>query len=246
MGRTLPSWRRDPPIHRHGEPCCTHMRTQIIHKAPKWSIQGKRKDPSDKPTPGPQSPVNIDAVRYYKEPAYSFGNPPPKDRERGSEGKRPFSAPAGPRSLPAPGPTTPLYSFGTTRRELPFAVPPGPGPGAHHPSQRDSSGGPKYSIKGRPRSRTVQDGGPGPHSYRVRPPSPTGRAPPFPRALPPRSSSSLGPGPGGPSLNQTWDSGVKYSMGMRLPDKVDTSGRRLGPPFTHFGYDEFGHTRCVC
>mmetsp|Transcript_6117 Transcript_6117/g.13585 ORF Transcript_6117/g.13585 Transcript_6117/m.13585 type:complete len:242 (+) Transcript_6117:142-867(+) len=241
MGRTLPGWRRNPPIHRHGEPCATHMRTQIVHKAPKWSIQGKRSDGNPRPTPGPQTPVDVDLVRYYREPAYSFGSAPPKDSGRGD--RRPASAPAGPRSLRPLDPTTPLYSFGTTKRELPFAVPPGPGPGAHHPSARDSRSGPHYSMKGRPLSKT-QDGGPGPTSYRPRPTSPNDRGHVLARSSREPRSVSVGPGPS--AVDFPFTNSAKYSMGARLPDKPDISGRPLGPPFTHFGYDEFGHSRCVC
>jgi len=225
------------------------MRTQIVHKAPKWSIQGKRSEPSLGPAPGPQSPVNVDKVKYFREPAYSFGNAPAKDLGgSGGAEQRANSAPAGPRGAPPLGPTTPLYSFGTTKREMPFAISPGPGPGSHHPwgSDKDGRGGPKYSIKGRPTSKAVQDGGPGPCSYRPRPPSPIGRGQIMahsdrsPKMS--RSRSAIGPGPS--VVHMPFSSSAKYSMGLRLPEKVDISGRPLGPPFTHFGYDDHGHSKC--
>lgn len=203
------------------------MLTQVAEKAPKWTFGGKRKEVLPGPAPGPAFVNPPD--KYTREPAYTFptGSPPPR---------RPISAPPGPKNVPLQ-PTTPKWSFGSVSRPDPFAPEAGPGPGL----RAMPSSGPKYSFGGRPRAKTSH-GGPGPNDYKpMRPESarvarwgmpPAGREPP-----------PAGPGPG-PGPRSGKPQGPAYSFRPRLDEKPVDDARPLGPQWTYFGYNDFGHSGC--
>lgn len=142
------------------------MLTQIVDKAPKWSFTGRPKDAVDQATTAGPIAVKT-SCKYQRDPTYSFGPPggPDSGGLDGSKGYgRPGSAPPGPLYTPL-APTTPHYSFGTTKRGCPFpdvnnSV--SPGPSAF--SDPRYSRGPKFSMEPR-RSSSRRSDGPGPGGF---------------------------------------------------------------------------------
>jgi len=226
MGPPLASWRKEIKVFRHGEPCCTHMLTQVAEKAPKWTIPGKPKDPPVAPAPGPGFTNPPD--KYPREPAYTMRGAP--------QHPRPASAP-GLRNLPL-NPTTPKWGFGTCPRPDPFAP---SGPSGHGPDKLPAPPrGPKYSIGGRPQRKRPKSAGPGPNDYRPRRPG-SARVTGWGKAPEGRDGPASAPGPGPPLLAPV---GPSYSMRPQLDQKSDDHWRQLGPPWTYFGYNDFGHSGC--
>lgn len=242
MGPPLRSWRKEVKVWRNGIPCCTEMLTQIAEKAPKWTMGGKPRDlEAERLAPGPLNVKPPD--KYPRDAVYSF----PQGRERP---ERPSSAPPGPKYKPRITPTTPRYSFGKTPRPHPFAPPPGPGPILSH----TEPGGPKYSCAPRrpmnffegpdtpspqyyapKRPRSARGPRYGPDSAPQRPPgAPPGSWPPPP---------AHGPGPD--YLPPQEPPGPRYSIRPLFPEKPTEDLRHLGPPWTYFGYNDFGHSDCA-
>lgn len=224
MGPPLASWRKEVRVSRHGEACCTHMLTQVAEKAPKWTFTGKAKELPPGPAPGPGLTNAPD--KYSREPAYSFGGTPKLQRS--------FSVPVGLQNLPLQ-PTTPKWGFGSCPRPDPFSPSQSSG---HGPAKLPGAPqGPKYSFAGRPQRKT-KTSGPGPHDFRPHRPGSArairwGQAP----ANCKRPPSAPGPGPPLPG-----PSGPLYSLRPRLDEKPDDHWRQLGHPWSHFGYDDFGHS----
>jgi len=223
MGPPLNSWRKEVRVYRNGIPCCTEMLTQVAEKEPKWTIPGRAKDPEAAATPGPGHVPPVD--KYPRAPGYSF----PRSKER------PSSAPPGRGFMkPKLDPTTPKYSFGTNPRPPAFPGEPGPGPGKACPPP----GGPKYSIRLKPPDRN-QGLGPGPA---FKPPISFDKHGPRYGKERPQRPRSAGPGP---TYRPKLDPGKSYSMQPRRPDHDDGNWRPLGPQWTYFGYNDFGHSECV-
>lgn len=203
------------------------MLTQVAEKAPKWTIPGKPKDPPVGPAPGPGFTNPPD--KYPREPAYSFGGAP-KDL-------RSASAPPGLRNIRL-NPTTPKWGFGSCPRPDPFAP---SKPSGHGPEKLPApSRGLKYSIGGRPQRKRPKTAGPGPNDYRPRRPG-SARVTGWGKAPAPRDRPLSAPGPGPPLPGPN---GPSYSMRPRLDEKDDDHWRQLGPPWTYFGYNDFGHSGC--
>merc|ERR1719456_495044 len=128
MGPPHERWREPVTVFRHGHPRNAEMRTQIVHKAPKWTFGTKRSDSPRENFPGPHFPADVhrdNFGKYTRDPAWTFPGPcgsPSWDR--------PLSAPPGGIYVPLK-PSTPSWGFGTSRRDPPRADTPGPGPGAY-------------------------------------------------------------------------------------------------------------------
>lgn len=229
MGPPLASWRKEVRVFRYGEPCCTHMLTQQgTPKAPKWTFGGKRKDPEEGNLyPGPDHCP--EPQRYANPPAYSF---PGRGRP-----SRPQSAPPGPKYEVPLNPSTPKWSFSKVERPHPFAPPDGPGP----ENPRRPTGGPRYSFGKVPPGKKVGPPGPGPSDYRPRRPK---SAHGVPMGPPPRPTKEDPRGPGPTYVPHPGPGGPSYSFRPKLEEKPDDHWRQLGPPWTYFGYNDFGHSGC--
>jgi hypothetical protein len=228
MGPPLKSWREPVAVHRHGIPCCTHMLTQVAEKAPKWTF-GKRPQEHIAESAGPQ---NADPkLTYQRDPVYSFPHAAP----------RPVSCPPGPNYVPSNSPTTPRYSFGSTPRQSPFPGDAGPGPRSY--TVPDTKHGPKFSFGSRREKKKFPVPGPGTYDKRwqetVR--SPRWGKDGFAYLQRPRSTTpcSMYYSP------RMVGDGPSFSLGARI-EHEDDSWRPLGPPYTYFGYNDFGHTTCLC
>jgi len=231
MGPPCQSWRKEVAVFRHGMVCCHDMLTQCAEKAPKWTMGQKLPGKEEKGQPGPTGVKAPD--KFPRDGVFSFGNP--------GRPARPSSAPPGPRFNKPLDSTTPKYSFGTTKRPPAFPGEPGPGP---HQGPRKDMPGPKFSMPGR--YHTKGEGGPGPGQYRTERPRRPQSAPgprwgPRPRGGEPPSAD----GPGPSYVEKPKQGGPKFSMRPRLDPKLPEEWRQLGPPYTYFGYDDFGHSECV-
>lgn len=244
MGPPHPSWKKEVQTFRNTHIHSTEQLCQLgSHwKAPKWTFGNRYSDAGvDKGSlKGPQGIGDKAPERHPRQPVYSFGAAP--------DGLiRNRSAPPGPNWKPRGDPTTPQWSFGTTSRPNPFGPKESPGP----LDTRGGPGGPKYSFPPGPQ-RPAGYGAPyevtpSPDHYGLLP----GRRPPGPRWGPgtvldgrPKKPDH-GPGPNyapGP-----WRDGPAYSFRPQLPAGGDgdagasLSGFTLPPPYTFFGYNEFGH-----
>jgi len=228
MGPPLASWRDPVAVHRHGTPCCTHMLTQIAEKSPKWTF-GKRPQERVEESPGP---TKADArLTYPRDPVYSFPHAVP----------RPESAPPGPCYVPPSTPTTPRYSFGSTKRQSPFVGDDGPGPISY--SVPDEKHGPKFSLGVRREKKKTKLPGPGNYDPRWREHvrSPRWGKGGFGYLQRPRSTTPCAMYYSPRMLPD----GPAFSLGARRENE-DDRWRPLGPPYTYFGYNEFGHTSCTC
>jgi hypothetical protein len=237
MGPPLQSWRKEVRVFRNGIPCCTEMLTQVAEKAPKWTIGKRMQDPETmgNPTPGPLGVKGPD--KFARDPVYSF--------PRGGPPDRPSSAPPGPRLLnPRLNPSTPKWGFGTNPRPSPFEPQPGPGAGNVRPPRE----GPHYSMPGRRRvpSKKTEDT-PGPGNYFPRRPR-SAYGPRWgvekPGQQRPHRPPNRGPGPSYVPPAVCGRDGPSYSFRPNLQEKPDTDPRVLGPPWTYFGYNDFGRSDC--
>jgi len=239
MAPTLPSWQKDVAVFRHGEPHCTEMLCQCAEKAPKWSFAGgKGHRVHDELAYNPDFSVithDTSPKRYTKDPTFSFGH--------SRSASTPNMRSTGPDYCPRTSSTTPLYSFGSTKRPSPFPGQEGPGPELQHPALK---GGPRYSMRSRGSGKRTS-GGPGPEYV----PRDLTHAP-APRWGRDRCSSNYGTrtrsasigGPGPYYFRDTMlHDGPAYSMcDDRRKAKQEIDKRQLGNPWTYFGYDDFGHT----
>jgi len=206
---------------------------QGTEKAPKWTIGGRLKDPAEvkHATPGPTGVQGPD--KFPREPCYSFPG------GRTSAPGRPASAPAGPRGYnPRMNPTTPKWGFGSTKRPDPFAADPGPGPGKVH----EPRGGPRYSMPPRRKNNTGGPEGPGPGFYKPKRPRSAYGPRWGPEGPKPQKPQDSGPGPN--YVPQAGNDGPSCSFLVNPPEKPDGNWRQLGPPWTYFGYNDFGRSDC--
>jgi len=241
MGPPLKSWRHPIRVFRHGTVCCTEMMTQIVPKAPKWTFGQLRRQCDEERaaalSPGPLLAA-IPKSTYTREPVYSFPHATsimPR--------VRPASSPPGPTYVPRTKPTTPRYSFGSTKRPCPFQGEGGPGPRAvPHP---EDVAAPKYSIGARRGTKETTSPGPGQYRPRIRD---NVRVPAWGKGgdSPPVRLQSATPGPYHFELGMGGKHGPSYTMTPRREEKVDDTRRRLAPQYTYFGYNDFGHSECDC
>lgn len=241
MAPTLPSWKKECRVWRHGEAPQHEMLCQVAEKAPKWSFSGGKghqvHEGLGKNTDFNVIPHDLPDKKFTKDPEFSFGMR--RSASAPSATRRPGGT-AGLDYRPRDQSTTPLYSFGSTKRPSPFPGQGGPGPQV----QRSTLKGPKYSMGGS-RGNYAKGGGPGPADYLLRDtshsPSPTwGRGDNKTRKQ--RHASVGGPGPHY-YRDTMFQDGPAYSMGSdeRMP-KRDVDTRHIGHNWTYFGYDDFGHT----
>mmetsp|Transcript_3898 Transcript_3898/g.12606 ORF Transcript_3898/g.12606 Transcript_3898/m.12606 type:complete len:265 (+) Transcript_3898:130-924(+) len=260
MGPPHPAWQHKTAVFRHTGKMAHEMLTQCVDKAPKWSFNGRPKDHTDQATTAGPIAVN-DNCRRNRDPTYSFGPPggPNAADKLGSKRGfgRPISAPPGPEYVPL-GPTTPQYSFGTTKRGCPFPDMGNnlsPGPAAFNDPR--VSRGPKFSMEPRRGSSRHPDG-PGPGGFVPKHPGGATHAPHWGKPKPrdgDRRPDSLGAsgGGGGSKLYSSFGGlgGPSYSLGARRGTEIGmgdggqgpggrNNTRDLGPSFTHFGYNDFG------
>jgi len=227
-------------VFRNGIPCCTHMLTQCATKAPKWTIPHKPHEPHESDLhPGPEGCPPPD--KYPRDVGYTFDRAgPPKKR-------RPESAPPGPRFVPPSNPTTPRYSFGTTPRSAPFGSYSGARPEEPTPGPLGAAAiphGPKYSMTARPPPTKAKGGdAPGPGGYIPRPQRPqSAKGPRFVRENPDIVPRFVGPGPN--YMPSQEPPGQAFSIRPPIIEKEDDNWRQLGPPYTYFGYNDFGRSDC--
>jgi hypothetical protein len=239
MGPPLERWREPVAVFRHGHPRNAEMRTQIVQKAPKWTFSPKYPEPSyDRHKdmyPGPKHPEDHhrdDFSKYKRDPAWTISG-----NGNGSNWDRPSSAPPGGVYVPLK-PSTPRWSFGTSRRTPPAADTPGPGPGGAYVP--DTPRGVKVSLTPRRPMRTRTTEGPGPACYTPRDHI-AGRWGHWGHVVDSKTPQETGPGPKYDTRRPSM--GPRYSMGARRAQSVEKhhADRELGPPFTHFGYNDFGH-----
>jgi hypothetical protein len=255
------------PIYRHGEPAANHMRTQIVEKGPKWSMAGRQTEAcctDDTPIPG-CAPRDGGRFKYRTSPSYSFGghsesrrrpsSAPPGGRRRDHDYQQCPDSGGAPRATSKPMTRQNSFgssqrSFGTGQRKLPWgssAPDLGPGPGDYRVPARES--GLRFSLGGRIEGASQSDFGPGPAFYN--PASTQGVCKGGPRyrrshARPSSAGSNASSGHPGPMYNpKLLGRGPSFSLGASRTEKRDAQEdafRPLPPPFTHFGYDDFGRS----
>lgn len=251
MGPPHPSWKKEIQTFRNGHPHATEQLCQQggAWKAPKWTfgqkVTGIVGTVNDL---GPTGIGNPPDSRYPTDPVFTFGVPAGDPRASQSRLNRGRSAPPGPNFLPAHDPTTPKWSFGTTKRPdpfNPFGVKSGPGP----KDIRGGPGGPKYSFPPGPQRDSGYGPGdtPSPDFYGPRRPEKN----PGPRYGPGTVLDTIPKNPQlgiGPNFNPLpFRGGPAYSFRPQLPDGGDGmpkgyhDGWTLPPQYTYFGYNEFGH-----
>eukprot|EP00929_Paragymnodinium_shiwhaense_P043640 TRINITY_DN22428_c0_g1_i2.p1 TRINITY_DN22428_c0_g1~~TRINITY_DN22428_c0_g1_i2.p1 ORF type:complete len:234 (-),score=5.16 TRINITY_DN22428_c0_g1_i2:94-795(-) len=215
---------------------------------PKWSFGSRRPDHREHlgyASPGPEGVVdkhNDSNGKFQRSPHYGFGTP-------GSLSARGVPRP-GPGSYDCPTPDSyqkqkaPSWGFGGTTKRSAWAdgSTPSPGPAMYLP--KTAGGGAKYSLGCRRPGGGSRNNTPGPSEYK--PEKNFGNSsPPFwghPADTGRPRSASAGPGPGAyGGDDRVGRGGPKWSLGRRPktvpPGTNPLSGdRRLGPPFTHFGY----------
>lgn len=257
------------PIYRHGEPPANYMRTQIVEKGPKWSFAARRPETSrtdDTPIPG-CAPRDEGRFKYRKSPSYTFGGRP-ESKAR----PRPSSAPPGgrrdrqqgqesvPRSMTRQNSYgTNQRSFGTSTRKLPWGGSgPDLGPGPTYTASTMGLSGCRYSLGGKLETKpssSQSELGPGPAAYN--PGSRRGsikggpryqRSHSRPSSAGSRASIGASDHPGPMYNPKLLGRGPSFSIGYRIDRKEamreadEGAFRPLPPPFTHFGYDDFGRS----